>query len=501
MKIVIRTDASIWIGSGHIMRCLVLAECLQKRGQQVLFACLAQDGDLIDLIRLRGFEVVELVREGAPQIPQSDKDYLAWLQRSVVEDVDDFLHRVNAADVVITDHYAIDKQWQSLVRKALGCKIVAIDDLLREHDANLVIDQTLDRKSNQYSAINQVLSGTQFALLAPQFKQLREFAFERTLPSSRKPKILVSMGGIDAPNASLKVLMELDRSIDAEVTLLLSPRGPHYTVVSEWCKKRINIHHVDFSNQMAELMLEHDIAIGAPGTTSWERACLGLPSIIIPLADNQKEISARLVTHGAVELVNLESITSQIGATCQKLLRNWTEFHHVNLKLCDGRGVNRVVEKVLALSEQYELRDMDLVPAAEHDIAQVYEWQCNPQTRKFALNPSVPSWEEHKAWMMNKLDKVEDYFYIIRECSSGKSMGVVRLDRVKHGHYLVSIFLSPLFYGRGIATQALCLIDNIHPDVTLHATVLKQNLASQKLFEKAKYCRISTEEFIRKPIE
>ncbi|MCV5261658.1 UDP-2,4-diacetamido-2,4,6-trideoxy-beta-L-altropyranose hydrolase, partial [Escherichia coli] len=103
------------------------------------------------------------------------------------------------------------------------------------------------------------------------------------------------MGGIDAPNATFKVLESLCGKVEAKFTVLLSPRAPHFDQVKELCASRADVSHLDFVSDMASLMLEHDIAIGAPGTTSWERACLGLPNVIVPLAENQQLICKQLV--------------------------------------------------------------------------------------------------------------------------------------------------------------------------------------------------------------
>lgn len=482
------------------MRCLVLAEYLKEQEHKIAFACLPQEGDLIDVIRQRGFDVIELTRISSPLIPVDDKDYSAWLQRSATEDAHDFIDKVGDADVVISDHYAIGKSWQSIVRQALSCQIVAIDDLLREHDSELILDQTLGRQEDEYSPRKKVLAGTQYALLAADFGLFRELALDRVKSASR-PKILVSMGGVDAPNASLKVLQALEHELDADITVLLSPRAPNYAKVQSWCSTRSNVNHIDFTREMAKLMLEHDIAIGAPGTTSWERACLGLPSVIIPLADNQREISEKLVEFGAAVLVDIVDISLNLASACRQVLNHWSQYHQVNLQLCDGRGTVRVAQEITLLSKGVPPVDYELVLANSDDIEQVYQWQRHPETRRFALNPEVPSWDIHVAWMSKKLNSAQDYFYMVKDRHHGDSVGVLRLDRMKIGHYLVSVFVSPDHYGRGVAYNALSMVDRIHPDVTLHATVLTLNMASQKLFEKANYRRVSDEEFIREPIE
>lgn len=498
MSIVIRADASVNIGSGHIMRCLVLANQLKIHGHHVRFACLPQKGDMIAFIEQKGFEVIQLTPPKKIVQLRYESDYAGWLLRSVMSDALDFLAFVNKADLVVTDHYAIDCEWQAIVRAKLGCKILAIDDLCRQHAADIILDQTLGRIAEEYSSEGRVLTGCDYALLNPQFRQLREHAFGKAL-SAEALRILVSMGGVDKPNATLQVLRQLREIPHFSTTVLLSPKAPHYAEVKLYCEQHPQITHIDFCDDMAGLMLQSDIAIGAPGTSSWERACLGLPSIIVPLADNQAEIARQLVKYKAVLCMTLDRLQTNLLDCLQRLCDNWAVFHESNLRLCDGLGVFRVALE----AEQLLLAEgagLSLQRASVDDIPLIYEWQCHPATRKYALNPATPDWDEHVTWMQKKLQRYQDYFYIL-SCPRGKKVGVVRLDYRKEGHYLVSVFIDPSHYGKGIGRQGLQIIDRVHGHVTLHATVLKENVASQRLFESLGYLRENPEKFIRPPIE
>ncbi|MEZ8281603.1 UDP-2,4-diacetamido-2,4,6-trideoxy-beta-L-altropyranose hydrolase [Vibrio splendidus] len=499
MKVVIRVDASLFIGSGHVMRCLVLADALKNIGHSISFACLPQTGDMTSYIEERGFQVVKLNRPKEPCKPQHDADYEAWLQRPSSDDALDFIQMVGNADLVITDHYAISQTWQQCVKQSLDCFLVAIDDLVRDHDADLIIDQTLGRKPSEYSGSARVLAGSEYAILAPNFSSLREHAYTRQYPSA-KPKILISMGGIDNPNATLRSLQSLVGNIAADFTVLLSPRAPHYQYVKSWCDLQGDVQHQDFEVDMAGLMLEHDLAIGAPGTTSWERACLGLPSILIPLADNQTTICAQLLLHKAIMKVSLEEIESRLLVTYQQAMSQWHELFVSNLTLCDGLGTRRLVLEIQQLIEASDDANLQLVFATHEDIKTVYDWQCHPKTREFALNTEIPTWEEHQSWMKRKLATTTDFFYLVEDKVTGKKLGVLRLDKIEPKNYLVSIFVAPEAYGLGIATAALKMVDAIHPELTLHATVLECNKASQKLFKKANYTQQNPETFIRNPI-
>lgn len=502
MNIVIRTDSSINIGTGHTMRCLVLAHELKRKQHNVSFAMRSQEGDSISFIKDQGFFVHKLPTSKVNIKPKNNSDYSGWLQVPWLLDAEQFIEKINKVDLVVTDHYALDYKWQKKVKSKLDCKIFAIDDLVRHHDADLILDQTLMRTPDEYSSNNTiVLTGCDFALLNPQFSKKREFALDK---STQPPdnKVLVSMGGIDQDNVTLAVLHALNQGLikKPKVTVLLSSKAPHYDKVKCFCSQNVDwIEHIDFVDDMAEIMLKHDLSIGAPGTTSWERACLGLSSIIIPLAENQRTISINLVNAKAAMLVEPKDIANNLIKSYLELLKGWNDLRQNSFKICDGLGVYRVVENInnLFLGEENKL---SIIRASLDDIQQVYDWQCHPETRRYALTTKIPNWIEHQNWMNLKLTSVNDFFYMIKSIEEGKSVGVLRLDRYKRSEYVVSIFVSPEHYGKGIAKWALKYLDNIHRNVTIHATVLETNIASQKLFTSANYQQSSFDTFIRLPI-
>jgi RimJ/RimL family protein N-acetyltransferase len=310
------------------------------------------------------------------------------------------------------------------------------------------------------------------------------------------------MGGIDNDNITLKVLRILQSQSynTIKVTVLLGKKSPNYEDVKEFCILNDEwVEHKDFVDDMASTMLGHTLAIGAPGTTSWERACLGIPNIIIPLADNQLTIARNLVLVNASILVEKDNISRDLVNSCKMLIKKWSEYRQANLKLCDGLGVRRVVMSVNNLLNK-QVNRLSIRRACENDIKPVFERQCHSNTRKYALTTSVPKWDDHKSWMKQKLKSVKDFFYMITLAEYDESVGVIRLDRLKKGEYIVSIFVSPKHYGKGIAKHALNFVDGIHKDVTLHATVLENNIASQRLFTAANYQRVTKDKFIRLPI-
>ncbi|MGF1703696.1 UDP-2,4-diacetamido-2,4,6-trideoxy-beta-L-altropyranose hydrolase [Photobacterium makurazakiensis] len=506
MKVVIRADASLHIGSGHIMRCLVLADELVLHGALVSFACRRQPGDMIGYIESRGYDVLEMMEPESWQSPQHSADYAAWLQVSQQEDANSFIAQLDNPDWVIIDHYGIGTEWESAIQSSCDARIMVIDDLVREHNCDLLLDQTLGRSVDEYRSkfnrATQILTGCDYAPMRPQFSTLRARALDKSA-TIKAHRVLISMGGIDQPNATLKTMKALLAFgyPSLMMTVLLSSKAPHYQAVKRYADSYPDIiNHIDFVEDMAELMFEHTFAIGAPGTTSWERACLGLPSIIVPLADNQLTISKNLTEARAALPVAVEEIESTLADAVEELLAEYDVFRRNAFAICDGYGVKRVAEIIIAFEQIKNETKVMLRKATHNDITQVYDWQCLPQTRRYALNPNVPNWDAHQRWMKGQIANSDCLFYIVERYVGNQlhAVGAVRLNRQQKNEYLISIFIDPHYFGQGIASQCLSILETVHPEIVINATVLKENKASQRLFSKAGYTRLTDETFQRK---
>lgn len=350
MRFIFRTDASRWISSGHVMRCLVLADALKSEGHEIIFVCRRQPSDLNSLIIDRGHKLVVLPANEERRIPAHTADYETWLQVSWQIDCEQFLSSISGADWVVVDHYGIPKEWETRVAKKLDCRLLVIDDIAREHCCDVLIDQTALRSKFIYADMlpekSKLLVGSKYALLSPAFAQWHNQIknVERDLH-----KVLISMGGIDEPNVTFSVLETLTPYLEnLQLTVLLSQRAPHYQKVKSYCERyKDKITHIDFSNNMASLMASHGLAIGAPGATSWERACLGLPSIVIPLAENQKSICENLVRAEASLCLSSDKIESSLWSALLQLKKNYLHYQNRCWELCDGKGCERVVRQLL----------------------------------------------------------------------------------------------------------------------------------------------------------
>lgn len=317
-KIFFRVDASLHIGTGHVMRCLTLADVLRAEGAQCIFICREHPGNLISQIRERGFAVNALPPVTEMSISNENGGfqsiYESWL--SVDWAIDAEQSKVGAsetaADWLIVDHYALDSRWEQALRPFCR-KLMVIDDLAnRQHDCDLLLDQNLGREASDYYKLvpdhSKVLVGPHYALLRPEFFALREDSLMRRTSNSQLQHLLISMGGVDQPDATGKVLEALkDCSLpeDMRITVVMGKHAPWLDRVRLLARQvtRPTEVKVNVSN-MAKLMAESDLAIGSAGGTSWERCCLGLPAIVIVLADNQRDGAYALEQSGCVKLID-----------------------------------------------------------------------------------------------------------------------------------------------------------------------------------------------------
>lgn len=311
MRVVIRVDASIEIGSGHVMRCLTLAEILKENGVNVQFICRKHKGNLISKIASKGFRVLGLELQSYKN--HSNKLFHSYLlgatQKQDAESCNNFL-KESRVDWLIVDHYGIDEDWQQHLKECY-LKLMVIDDLAdRKHQCDILLDQTYGRQQQDYKRLVpkscELLLGSQYALLRPEFSKWREYSLRRR--SNSVPKnILINMGGSDPNNITKQVLNEIEACKlpnDIEVIVVMGSTSPHLQsviAVASDLSCRIEVR-ADIDN-MAEVMANSDIAIGATGSTTWERCCLGLPAIQIIIADNQTEIANSLNKVHAIKLI------------------------------------------------------------------------------------------------------------------------------------------------------------------------------------------------------
>jgi UDP-2,4-diacetamido-2,4,6-trideoxy-beta-L-altropyranose hydrolase len=358
MRVAFRVDASLEIGVGHVMRCLTLAHGLGEQGAHCIFICREHRGNLLETIRLKNIEAygIPLSRDDERRNNAAfSPPHISWLGSDWATDAQQTLALLkdNPVDWLVLDHYALDARWERTMRPAYQ-RLMVIDDLAdRPHDCDLLLDQNLGRHSIDYADFlppgRQLLIGPQYALLRPEFAALRPYSLNRRAKPQLK-RLLVSMGGVDNNNTTGLVLAALKQSSlsrDCHITVVMGHNAP-------WLEHVINLAvsmpwstevRVDVNN-MAELMAASDWAIGAAGTTALERCCLGLPTLVLVLADNQLNGALALASSGCICLLeDSENILSilprqmELLQDCDTLL----SMQHACSAITDGAGLIRIV--------------------------------------------------------------------------------------------------------------------------------------------------------------
>lgn len=432
MKLVFRTDASLDIGTGHVARCLTLAGALRKNGATCHFVCRELSGNLIARIRELGFSVTALPPAGPEALTTGKTEMLpphaAWLGGDWRHDAEGTLIALQSLqpDWLVVDHYALDRTWERQVRR-LSKYVLVVDDLAdRPHDCDLLLDQTLGRTVNDYSGLVpqdcRVLVGSRYALLRPEFATLREYSLQRR-ESGELRSILVAMGGVDKLNATGRVLDALGQSnlpMDCRVVVLMGTQAPWIEDVSAraarlpWsCEVKVG------ANNVAELTAASDLAVGAAGSSAWERCALGVPTLLVATADNQRGVARALDQAGAARFLgDVESMDSALPAALADLgsdaLSGMSQMARV---ICDGRGA----ERVASVLRNWEVRVRSM---REDDLENVLQWRNHSEVRRWMYHSHEISPPEHQAWYARAELDPHRHLLIVEE--AGVPLGFVQ---------------------------------------------------------------------------
>ena len=389
---VVRTVGSSLVGMGHLIRTLALIEPLKALGT-VWFATETVNDALVERVTAAGCQVIPLAHDSSPE-----------------EEVRTILETTGEAPIhtVVTDHYELNAQWHKAIRPHTA-RIIAVDDLAnRPFDCDYVLDPNLGASATRYDnlvpAHCQRLCGPGYALLRPEFVALRKKA------SVRKTlrRILISFGGGDIDNLTeWAVKLLLTHYPELELLVVI---GPHH----EGKKRLMSVAKTDlplqlFQNlnaqEMGQLMLEADLAIGGGGQTSWERCALALPTVLILVADNQKDNTDALVRAGAALMLGKHTkehpLNNHLMRTLDTMIQNPEALAIMSKRahpLIDGLGPQRVAVR---------LQPPTVRMATLEDARPLWEWANDPITRKNALNSDDIAWESHLEWLPQVLGDPE----------------------------------------------------------------------------------------------
>ncbi|HSR30804.1 MAG TPA: UDP-2,4-diacetamido-2,4,6-trideoxy-beta-L-altropyranose hydrolase [Anaerolineae bacterium] len=471
--LLIRADASAQMGTGHVMRCLALAQAWQETGATVCFV-LATPALAIEA-RLSDEGMGTTILDTAPG-NKSDAEQTIVLAEEV------------GAEWVVVDGYQFDAPYQRAIKET-GLRLLFVDDYghADHYYADLVLNQNIYARESLYNKreeYTRLLLGTRYALLRREFWTWR--GWRREIPAVAR-KVLVTMGGADPENVTGKVIKALNQvDVDGlEAVVIMGGSNPHYGelhAVAEGLPFSVRLER-NVSN-MPELMAWADVAISAGGSTCWELALLGLPAAVLVLAENQRPIAEGLDTAGVVLNLGWNRGLSSVSLAeaVERLLLAGdarAEMARRGRQIVDGHGAGRVAEILAEPSVRAREANRD-------DVQVLFQWTNDPLVRQMSFHQEPIPWEEHRRWFERVTSDPGTVLLIVELLEKGKwnRCGQVRIAN----NGIVSISLSAEYRGRGLGVQALKSAITF-PGTRLHNGVLRayikpENMPSKRIFER-----------------
>jgi UDP-2,4-diacetamido-2,4,6-trideoxy-beta-L-altropyranose hydrolase len=475
--IIIRADASVEIGTGHVMRCLALAQARQDAGGTAIFALASSTPSLLARLSAEQFEYVCI-----PADAGSSQD----AERTVE------LSRSHGADWIVLDGYAFAPEYQCQI-KAGDAKLLCIDDNAEagEFHAHCVLNQNLHAREEMYSKREpetRLLLGSRFAMLRREFKQWRDWHREIPLVARR---LLVVMGGSDPQDLSSRALRALE-SLELEgleVRVATGGSNPRISSLQQLCEKFPGSARLEVDASMPDLMAWADLAVAAAASTCWELCMLGLPAIVIDAAQNQVAIARELSRERiAIHVPLLQATTQTLVEQIHSLAMNAEVRRNMSRKavaLVDGRGADRVVAAMIA-------HGLSVRRVQEQDCRLLWDWANDPETRAASFNSAWIPWAEHRHWFSHKLEDPDRVLLMLEHEQLGP-IATVRFH--PHGELAseIGLTISPEWRGRGLAKYVLeksVAVAFERPALQqVHAFVKPGNKSSAHAFRKAGFFR------------
>ena len=488
MKVFFRVDASASMGIGHLMRCLTLAEALRERDVQIHFVCREHIGNLIALLQQKALEVTELPAPLINNTLHSD-DYAHWLGVTQEIDAEQTIAALNCEDIdwLVVDHYGLDVEWEQRLRPHVG-KLLVIDDLAnRHHECDLLLDQNYSlegeyRYRDLLPKYCKLLMGPRYALLRPEYS-----AYRKTLRTNDGlvRKVFVFFGGSDPDNMTCMALESLCYAElkHLEVDVIVGANNPHIENIKQQVLRRplTNLHKSQ--PHLADLMILADLALGAGGITTWERMCLGLPTVLVTIAENQCPAAESLATNdlviyaGDVSTITVDNLSKVIIGLVSNSNRV-TELSENNQLIVDGLGVLRMREFMFPT----DIDHIRLRTACQYDEETYFNWANDSDVRKNAIQTEKIDWAVHKKWFAKKLNDSNSHLYVLE--AKGLPVGQIRFDKEINGTR-IDYSLDALVRGRGWGARLVSLgMDTMQKIETIKilAEVKTSNKSSQSVF-------------------
>jgi UDP-2,4-diacetamido-2,4,6-trideoxy-beta-L-altropyranose hydrolase len=538
----IRADANSRIGTGHIMRCIALGQAWKdaveraERGNlnsefsslsssglipqvssfsSVVFICAEIPDALADRIHSEGFDLIRInVEPGSSDDLKQTQAFISGL----------IPHPSSFPPWFILDGYHFNLDYQHGVRAA-GRKLLLIDDCnhLPKYECDILLNQNINAMDLDYHTNSDAkkLLGTQYALLRREFKRGTGFQpvqrdsngeVGRKFPDIAK-KILVTLGGADPDNVTLKVIQALNQVDipDMQVKVVVGSANPHIASLETVLQHSTSNIQLINSADMAELIAWADLAVSAAGSTCWELCCLGVPFITLVLAENQRGLASGLhaqkIAFCAGERPSVDQITGAVNALAEDR-ENRIQRSEAGRIQVDGFGVVRALCHPAADTGLDVLAGrLFLRPAAETDMELFLTWANDPTVRVNCYNPDPIALDNHKKWFSAKLASEDTLMLVLEVC--GMPAGQIRYDRT--GDVAdIGFSIDRRFRGLGLGQRIIeasitRAFEKLNVSM-LRAEVFQSNSASQSAFVKtgfelAETCEIkgvASQVFIKK---
>lgn len=482
MNLLFRTDASVAIGTGHAMRCLALGQAWQDAGGRAVFAMSESTASIDDRLRSETFELFPVSCVAGSR---QDANQTIALAREL------------QAEWIVVDGYQFDAKYQRVLKSA-GFKVLFFDDYghVGHYSADLVLNQNVCARRRLYrdrEPQTRLLLGSRYCLLRREFDIWREW---RRDVSRIGRRVLVTMGGSDPENLTARVVKALAlvrvEELDAIVVVGGSSVQPDLIESIDARRgTRISVRR-DVTN-MAELMAWADVAVSSAGSTCWELCLLGLPMLLVDVADNQTAVAQELDRQRcAIHLGGVADFSEdRVAQHLEDFLKLQEKRHSISMNcrgLVDGMGAKRVVS---AMRSWLNLRQ-----AQENDCRLLWEWANDPTVRGAAFSREPIPWEKHEAWLASKM-KDPDCRILVAEDDKGRAIGQFRVDWRSDRDGEIDVSVSSERRGAGYGAVLIDLgVSSAFAErgECLHAFVKTENQASRAAFEQAGFTQLDEED-------
>lgn len=491
-RVAIRVDASAAIGTGHLKRCLSLAQALIEAGADVRFVCRELDAVAATVLGDSGIPTRWLPAPAQAFTPAPDAPpHAAWAGVPQTQDAADTAQTLADwhPDTVVVDHYAFDARWHQAVRNALGCgaqglRVLVIDDTAdRALDADALLDHNWapDHRTKYAGRLQRKplwLCGPRFALLAGAYRGAARYRFHDAVRS-----VGIFMGGTDPGGVSARVLAACrSTGFAGPVEVVSTSANPQLTALRDACQRDGNTTLTLDQPDLAAFFTRHDLQIGAGGGATWERCCMGAPTVALALVANQSAVVPGLAALGAVRAAD----EATLPGVLRELIADPAARQSLAERaaaLVDGRGAQRVA--LALLRDQLQLR-----PASVDDARLLHGWRNHPAVRAVSATQDPIAFEAHQRWLHAVLMNPSRWLFVAQV--GQLPVGSIRFDRLDNGHLEVSLYTDPDLQGLGLGQRLLAageqaLLALCSGGFTVQAQVLPGNTTSQRLFQTAGY--------------